>query len=346
MENEFTAKEKIAGAFMIFIVIVLAAAVMIIGRGRNWFKTSVTYYTTFNEGYNLQVDAPVKLFKADIGKVKEITPVENKVRVRLFILEDYAVRIRTDSIAKVESPTFIGSEYVSITPGSADSPLISEGGEIPAKERKSVSDILDEFEVEKTAKKFIRAIQDISEAAELLRDPQGPLFSAFQNLNRTTAHLEKIVRDVESGKGTIGGLLRSEALIEGIGHNLEVVGEIIENIRNTSEKAPLAMDQVQGNLATIETVGKGLAESVESIQTILAKINNSMDQLKIVVNNLKKGSDDVPEITQTAKEGIQEIREGMDKINRVFQSLQENFIIRQNLPAAPAGKNIDAGLRR
>ncbi|MEW5910243.1 MAG: MlaD family protein, partial [Thermodesulfobacteriota bacterium] len=89
MEDEFSVKEKIAGLFMMAVVVILAITVMIVGRGKNWFKSSVTYYTTFNEGYNLEVDAPVKLFKADIGKVKEITPVENKVRVRLSILEDY-----------------------------------------------------------------------------------------------------------------------------------------------------------------------------------------------------------------------------------------------------------------
>ena len=44
-----------------------------IGRGQGLFKKYVTYYTTFNESYNLQTNAAVKLFKTDIGKVKQIT---------------------------------------------------------------------------------------------------------------------------------------------------------------------------------------------------------------------------------------------------------------------------------
>ncbi|MCK5192861.1 MAG: MCE family protein, partial [Desulfobulbaceae bacterium] len=124
MELDFNKKEKTAGIFIIGIAILLLATVIIIGRGKDWFKTYITYYTAFEESYNLMVDTPVKLFNADIGKVKDITPVGNKVKVTLIILKDYQSRIRTDSVATVESPTLIGSEYISIIPGSKDAPLI------------------------------------------------------------------------------------------------------------------------------------------------------------------------------------------------------------------------------
>ena len=58
------------------------------------------------------------------------------------------------------------------------------------------------------------------------------------------------------------------------------------------------------------------------------------------------GSEDIPQITQSAKGGIQEIRAEVDNIDKVVQSLQQNFLIRPNLPPEPEGKNIDAGLRQ
>ena len=93
MQLEYSRREKAVGMFIITVVALLLSTVVMIGRGQNWFKKYITYYTTFDESYNLQTNAAVKLFKTDIGKVNRITLVENRVRVTLEILEEYASRI-------------------------------------------------------------------------------------------------------------------------------------------------------------------------------------------------------------------------------------------------------------
>jgi len=330
MEVDYNKKEKIVGTFVIGIVILLFAMLIIIGRGKDWFKTYITYYTTFDESYNLSENAAVKLYKADIGKVKKITLAEDKVRVELVILEDYLSRIRSDSVAIVDSPTFIGSEYISIIPGSADAPLIEKGGEIPSREKKSVSDILAEFEVEKTAKMVIPAIQDIAEIAQIMRDPEGPLFALLDSFNRTLSYFEKVARDIEAGKGTIGGIIRSRVLLDKILSDLDKLGEILENINKASSKTPVIMDQVQDNLAAVKKIGDDLSESVSSIKRIVKQVEENRD---------------IPEITHSVKNGIKEIRDSVDEIDKVVQSLQKNFLIKSKLPPEEEPENIDAGLR-
>ncbi len=330
MEVDYNKKEKIVGTFVIGIVILLFAMLIIIGRGKDWFKTYITYYTTFDESYNLSENAAVKLYKADIGKVKKITLAEDKVRVELVILEDYSSRIRSDSVAIVDSPTFIGSEYISIIPGSADAPLIEKGGEIPSREKKSVSDILAEFEVEKTAKMVIPAIQDIAEVAQIMRDPEGPLFASLDSFNRTLSYFERVARDIEAGKGTIGGIIRSRVLLDKILSDLDKLGEILENINKASSKTPVIMDQVQDNLAAVKKIGDDVSESVSSIKRIVKQVEENRD---------------IPEITHSVKNGIKEIRDSVDEIDKVVQSLQKNFLIKSNLPPEEEPENIDAGLR-
>ena len=61
--------------------------------------------------------------------------------------------------------------------------------------------------------------------------------------------------------------------------------------------------------------------------------------------NAEEGSYDIPRITQSARYGIEEIREGVENIDKVVQSLQQNVLIRSNLPPEPVGQNTDAGLR-
>jgi len=290
MELKFGRSEKIVGFFMTAVVLSVLVTVVLIGRGQDWFRNYVTYYTTFKEGYNLQVGAPVKLFKTDIGKVKKITLAGDKVRVELAILEEYAGRIRKDTVATVESPTIIGSEYVSIRPGPLVEPEVPPHGEIKSVDKKSLDDILQEFEVEKTAKRLISAIQNLSDILEELQDPGGPLFSSLRSVDAALKDVKAIVADVEAGKGTVGGLLKSDELLE--------------------------------------------------------KINDAMDKIDQILANVEKGSEDVPAITRSTKRGLQETRDAVREIDRLVKAAQKNMLIRKDIPPAPEGKNMDAGLRR
>jgi len=281
MELDFNKKEKIAGIFIIGISILLLATVIIIGRGKDWFKTYITYYTSFEESYNLMVDTPVKLFNADIGKVKDITPVGNKVKVKLIILKDYQSRIRTDSVATVESPTLIGSEYISIIPGSEDAPLIPQEGDIPSRAKRSIADLLNEFQVEKTIKMVVDAVQEISRIVLLLRDSEGPLFAALDNANKTLAHIEKITRDISSGKGTLGNIVKSRDLLDHIHQNLDKVEDavdtlktILSNIEKGSHDIPKVTQSATKGIHEIRSAVEDIDEVVQSLkQNFLIRSN-------------------------------------------------------------------------
>ncbi len=65
----------------------------------------------------------------------------------------------------------------------------------------------------------------------------------------------------------------------------------------------------------------------------------------VIINNVESGSHDVPQITQTTKMGIREIREGVRRIDSVVQSVENNILIRSNLPPESKGDLTDAELR-
>lgn len=366
MELNFSKKEKTAGVFTICIAILLISTVVMLGRGKELFKKFIPYYTTFNESYNLQRGAAVKLFKTDIGRVKEIKLIDDIVEVKLIILEDYASRIRKDTYATVESPTLIGSEYISIKPGNRNSPLIPKNGIIPSKDKKSLEDLMSEFQVEKTAKMFVAAIQDLSELMQVFRDPQGPLFRILDDIKKTTSNIAAITHDVQAGKGTVGAILKTNTLIDMMHENLGKVGnildhiaevstktpgvmnqveEILDNVAKASARAPAAMEQVQDNLGTIRKAGGGIVENVNQIKKILEDVEENLRTFKVILKNVEESSFDMPQITESTREGINEIRDSIDNINKIAESLKKNFLIRPNLPPEPVGKTTDAGLR-
>jgi phospholipid/cholesterol/gamma-HCH transport system substrate-binding protein len=315
MQISFDVKEKIVGAFMVVVVVLLLTIVVMIGRGKDWFSSYVTYYTVFDQAYNLNENARVTLFKADIGKVRKVTLEGNKVKVELGILQHYAQRIRVDSVATVESPTLIGSEYISITPGSPDSPAIPKDGTIPSKEKK---DLMAQLQIEKTAELVVKTVQRISEIVEHVADPEGPLYASLDSTEKTLANLEAITQGIREGEGTAGGIVRSEELLQTIYEQLDQLHTILADIGDAAAKTPEMMDDVK--------------QSVIMINQILT--------------NIEKGSKDVPAVTQTTKEGIREVRDGVEEVDKVVQSVQKSFLIRPNLPPEPEGKDIDTGLRR
>jgi phospholipid/cholesterol/gamma-HCH transport system substrate-binding protein len=344
MEMDFSRMERIVGTFIVGVVLLLMATLVIIGRGKNWFEAYTSYTTFFKESYNLQENASVKLFRADIGKVTDIIPEKNRVRVKLAILQKYASRIRKDTTAVVESPTLIGSEYISIIPGSPDSPLIPSDGQIPSREKRSLSDILTEFQVEKTAKMVVMAMQDISAVTAHLSNPKGPLLTTLSNLEKISSNVRQITSTIEEGKGPIGLLLKSENLLQRMEENIQRIDEIVENINAASAKAPHAMALVENNLSVFQQTGQSMQASMEQVHQILANVQKTAADLQVVVQNVKAGSHNVPQITTTFKDGIQEIRQGVQQVNRVVESMQKSILIRSNLPPEimPAKTDADA----
>ncbi len=339
MDLTFNRMERVVGTFVIGIAILLLSTLIVIGRGKNWFEKSIIYYTVFNEGYNLQENTPVKLFKADIGTVKQITLAENKVRVKLAILQKYQTRIRTDAVAVVESPTFIGSEYVSIIPGKGWANPIPPEGEIPSRERKSISDILDEFQVEKTGKMVVQAIQNLAELTETLNDPQGPLHTALNNLASVSANVEAVTAGLKKGEGTLGSLVSTRELMDTVLARLNQVELILSNVGAATAKTPQSMDH-------LNTASRDINGIVSQVATVVTDIQAAAQTLNVILENVKSGSRDVPHITSTAKKGIAEIRDGVANIDKVVQSLQKNILIRGNLPQDPTLNETTTGLRQ
>ena len=318
MELTFDKKEKAVGVFIICIAMLLLTTVIVIGRGKGWFKTYVTYYTVFDQSYNLEVNTPIKLFNTDIGKIKKILLVGDKVKIKLSILQEFRLRIRNSTRATVQSPTILGAKHIAIIPGEDDAPLIEAGGVIPSEEKKSIADYINEFQVEKTVKMIIVTAQDITSIIQILRDPQGPLFTALKSLNTLLAQVEKMTSEIDAGKGTVGGLIKSRALLDQVHGNLDEVGKIIGNLSEASAKTPATADQVQQTLETLHEIEKEMLASVPDIKRTMKDVEDAVGTLKIILAN----------------------------IDQVVQSLQQHYFIKPRLPPEPTGQNVDAGLRQ
>ncbi len=315
MELKFSRMDRVVGIFIIVVLALMVGSVVLIGRGKDWFRPTVTYFAEFKENYNLAPGSPVKLYKADIGKVRSVALVGDAVRVRLSIFEEYRTRFREDTVVTVESPTLIGSEYVAVRPGKPESRLIEPGGTVKSEEKRTLSEILAEYEVEETARRLTETIRNLADIIDELRDPEGPLFRSLNSIEKNLRNVETVTADLKEGKGTVGQLLRSDELIDRVNTSMERLDNVLQNLEGATPE-------------------------------VTANLKESMEKIREITAHLEKGSRDVPAVIRTTKRGIQEIRDGVDEINRVVKSLEKNPLIKGNLPPKPEGKDLDAGLSK
>jgi phospholipid/cholesterol/gamma-HCH transport system substrate-binding protein len=300
--------ERMTGAFILLTLIVFLFTVAVVGRGKNWFRKHVVYYTAFEEGYNLVSGSRVKLLGTDIGSVTDVLlTTGNKVKVRVKVLAEYASRIRANSVATVESPTVIGSEYINIRPGTSKAAVIPPEGMIPTKEKKKFTEYLEEYEIGAKLEHIGKILEDLALITDQLKDPKGPFFGTFSNLQQITG-------TVETGEGSLGRLIKSDELYEHM-------DTFVATLQETADYLVRAGVNIEKGSEHLEKATREAPEMVDKTQELLDRL------LKVQVI-LEKVMTEVPEISAQAREGMQEV-------NRILDSVKENFLIRPNLPPPP-----------
>ena len=308
MRLQYSTMERMTGAFILLTLIIFLFTVAVVGRGKNWFRKHVVYYTTFEEGYNLVSGSRVKLLGTDIGSVTAVLLTkDNKVKVRVKVLAEYGSRIRANSVATVESPTVIGSEYINIRPGTSKAAVIPPEGLIPTKEKKKFTEYLEEYEIGAKLEHFGKILEDLAQITDQLKDPKGPFFGTFSNLQQITG-------TVEAGEGSLGRLIKSDELYEHM-------DTFVATLQETADYLVRAGVNIEKGSEHLEKATREAPEMVDKTQELLDRL------LKVQVI-LEKVMMEVPEISAQAREGMQEV-------NRILDSVKENFLIRPNLPPPP-----------
>ena len=308
MRLQYSTMERMTGAFILLTLIVFLFTVAVVGRGKNWFRKQIFYYTIFEEGYNLVSGSRVKLLGTDIGSVTDVLlTTSNKVKVRVKVLAEYASRIRANSVATVESPTVIGSEYINIRPGTSKAAVIPPEGQIPTKEKKKFTEYLEQYEIGAKLEHIGKILEDLALIMDQLKDPKGPFFGTFSNLQQITG-------TVESGEGTLGRLIKSDKLYEHM-------DTFVATLQETADYLVRAGVNIEKGSEHLEKATREAPEMADKTQELLDRL------LKVQVI-LEKVMTEVPEISAQAREGMQEV-------NRILDSVKENFLIRPNLPPPP-----------
>ncbi|HLJ48711.1 MAG TPA: MlaD family protein [Bryobacteraceae bacterium] len=185
-------RELRLGVFVVVTLLILAAAVFLIGSQKSLFKSTYTLNTTFKNAVGLVSGAEVRVAGIREGTVKQLVlPKRSGENLTVVMNMEDATRgvLKKDSLAAIKNEGLLGDKYVEITFGSPNAPSLKNGDTIASEPPLDISDL-------------------IKKTDQILDTTQGSL----NNMQTATDNLASISSKVNEGKGTIGGLINDPTI--------------------------------------------------------------------------------------------------------------------------------------
>ncbi len=311
------------GSVVVVALLVLAAAIFLIGSQNNLFRRKNHYRVRFATVTGLQAHNPVKLSGVHVGRVERIVlpedPGEHLLVVHIAVDKRFGGRVRTDSRARIKTLGLLGDKYVEITSGSPEAAEIPDGGEIPAAEPTDVDKLI------ATGEDVVEQIVAISYSlAALLQrlergegvlgqlmsplDPDQP--SVPEKIYATVESVERLTEAFESGRGPLARLVFDEQMGERLAQSVDRLEAILAQAEEGEGLMPALLTDTELR-AKIET----LAENLTATTADLAELTRSLEDGEGLLPRLVFDEEYGRETAHELRELLVELRAVAAKLN-------------------------------
>jgi phospholipid/cholesterol/gamma-HCH transport system substrate-binding protein len=311
-------KKILVGVFIVGGIILFAVGLFFIGSSQQLFASQFTVYTTFDNVDTIQPGAKVRVSGMDAGTVGGIQIPKSpsgQFRVKLEIDKKFHQLVRQDSVATIETAGMVGSKFVNVKKGSAQSPEVPAGGTLHGQEPVDLGDLMREGSgLVKTAEDTMndirgKADQAIGNITKLAGNANGMVVSVRGNVKKitsNTAHLtgnaNVIAAGIREGHGAAGKLLTDPTVASN-------VAATISQAKQTAQKVNAMMSNVrQQDLPaahkTLQNTQQMTGRLNQAVGTFLAsgkKNENTAVALRDTVHGAKRTMQNLADDTEAIK---------------------------------------------
>lgn len=294
------------GVFFALVVIAAFVLIEMIG-GANFFNRGKEVRAYFDSVRELKVGDAVKLAGVMVGRVSDIRLATNKVEVAMRL--ERGAGVRTDSIASVQFTGLMGQNFVSLTFGTANAPLVETGAVLTVKEQPDLSQLMEKLQgvadgVQNMTKSF-----NGEEFSKLL----GPFTDFLKENNVKLAtifgNMQTISGSIAEGKGTLGKLINDDAVYTN-------VVAMMTNMSRASSKLDGLLDNAQGMLADARS-------AIGTATNVLAGVNRGEGTMGKLLHDEKLYTETTTAMTNL-KEIMQKINNGQGSVGKLVND--ESFL--------------------
>ncbi|MEM7050426.1 MAG: MlaD family protein [Acidobacteriota bacterium] len=311
------------GLVVILALLVLAAAIFLIGREGNLFSPKNRYFTRFANVSGLQSGNPVQLNGVDVGNVEKVVLPENAgettIRVWIAIDRRYAERIREDSEARIKTLGLLGDKFVEITSGSPDKAAIPTGSEIRVAPATSVDALLasgeDTVDNVVAISSSLRTVLERMERGEGLvgeltsRTEKGARLT--ESVVTTMETIERIADRIETGDGAVARLINDQDLADRLSRSVATFDDLMASVREGEGLVPRLLQDESYPAQLDETLS-----SLRQASTDLAAFTERLDGSSGLVDKLLTDEAYAEEVSEN-------LRQLVERLNRLSGQLTE-----------------------
>jgi len=329
--------EKKVGFFFLLGLVILGA-LLEVGEQWNPFEKPIRYKTYLSSVTGLKLGDQVRLAGYEVGRIKEITVKDRNVEIIFDVVQ--GTRVKKDSVASLRLTNLLGGQFLSISFGSPDAPLLEPGGTLQGKDTANIDVIVDNVsDLTKDAKTLIKDLTKnqndvMHKISAILDDNRATLRGSIANLNSITAKLDRgdgslalllndksffnnandavgslksVVAKIEKGEGTFGKLVNDDSLyneaksaVSGLKDGVKEMSGGFKEIKEVAGKINRGEGTI-GRLVNEDILYADLRDTLKNLNEITKKINDGQGTFGKLVNEDKLYRDTTATLKKTEK---------------------------------------------
>ena len=264
---------KIGIVSLLALIIASFLIFMVSGSG-GFFWQRYGLKTVFPDIQGLKVGAPVRVAGVEIGSVKKIDFIGDKVEVAMEVGKEQMERITDRSTASLGSISLLGEAAVDITPNSQGTPIPEWGYVRSGPPPGSLAT---------AAEAATRSLETTNALLEEVRQGRGTLGklvtddTLYQQLNDFVESAEAVTRGINSGRGTLGRLVNDPTAAKSLEQSLENLQMVTARIRNGEGSL--------GHLLNDDALSKSVTSATSNLDAITGRINKGEGTAGKLIND-------------------------------------------------------------
>ncbi len=317
------------GALMIVAAVMFLAALVFVGGVNLLRKKKVTYTTYFKFAGGVEPGNFVRFGGLKVGTVSaaEIDPQDStRIRVRLSVKS--GTPFRANSTARISTLGFLGENYIEVSPGTRDAPLLKPDSEIAAEEIVQLADV------------FNNVNNVTVNANKLVNDLDDRFLILANNANQLITNLNGVV-SAENRQRIESALTNVNSMLEETRPHLR---STMTHLDDASAKLPATMEEAKAAMTRTNTLVTNLngvvEQNREEIHATLIEMRRALEDAKRLMTNLNdtlaSNRTNLDEALENIRESSQNLRQFTDTIKRRPFSLIRIKAEKERVP--PTGK--------
>jgi len=282
----------------IFFALALIAGVVIleIAGTRDLLTKGFPVRARFENIQELKQGDPVKMAGVDVGHVEKIQLATNKVEVILTI--NKKTPVKTDSKASIKFVGLMGQNYVALSFGSSEAPVVTPGTLLESEEQADLNSLMVKLQgvadgVQGLTKSF---------SGENFSNLLGPFTDFLKEnnpkLSAILGNLQLISTRITEGQGTVGRMINEDTLYRSALNTVSNLNTSVADIRPLFDDLKLTLDEARGVVTQVNqgqgTIGKLIKDealyretttAMSNLREILQKINQGQGSVGKLVND-------------------------------------------------------------